>query len=845
MPTLIYNNKQFKYFEPSGNGKNFTSFRAQPQSSDIIYDLPTSDGINGQVLCTNGNCRLSWTTPSVTQIAGSGTELQYRNNGNLGAITGSSFASNILTIPRTIIKDQVTVSYTELTGGAPHVTFVNSNSPAAGASIFFGNENFWSSHANRLTVYAPAFDVFADGNQGAGQIRFYTNSYDWWSDTPKFIWDEYGNYKITSGKMIIGSSSLPTSMLDIVISSSTTVSQKITLASGQSVDGLQVNPYSVTAGTRARITSVGEFSNTYGYSGSEIFGAGATAGGNNATVFGNISRAGQLALALGRQATSDFTYGIAIGYQAITTASQQLVFGQINDIYFNGVTSITPTTFTINATGGSGTDIAGGNISIAGGKGTGNASGGSVLIQTSDAGSSGATLQSLTTKLSVVGNNIIIGGNTTASELRFLEPSGSGTNYTAFKAQAQIADVTYTLPAADGSSGQVLSTNGSGTLSWATVSGGGGGGGLTYFTESQLTANPNNTVYESLLTATGATTDIDVVITPKGVGAFQLHRAGTSWGNKRGANAVDLQTIRTTDSNVASGQYSVTLGAGNTASGSASISSGGQGNNVSGQNAANLGGSNSAVSGSYGANIGGLYNTCSGSASVIAGGMFNTLSGSSSFLGGSGNTIYGNYSATFGSSNNLTGNYSFATGFGNVTNGNGTYSTAIGFQNSTNKAAQLATGADSNATIYSAHSHAAGRFNAVGDAQTTLAIVRCATTNATTTELFVDGASATERLILPANTTWSVRGTIVARSSTDHVSWNFTYLINRNGSNSTTSPGSISNTPIRIDYTAGASTWTCAVSADDTNESLKITGTGAAATNIKWVARVELTEVAG
>jgi hypothetical protein len=69
-----------------------------------------------------------------------------------------------------------------------------------------------------------------------------------------------------------------------------------------------------------------------------------------------------------------------------------------------------------------------------------------------------------------------IGGGASAAEARFLEPSASGTNYTALKAQAQAANVTYTLPSADGSSGQVLSTNGSGTLSWAT---GGGGSGIS------------------------------------------------------------------------------------------------------------------------------------------------------------------------------------------------------------------------------------------------------------------------------------------------------------------------------------------------------------------------------
>jgi hypothetical protein len=61
-----------------------------------------------------------------------------------------------------------------------------------------------------------------------------------------------------------------------------------------------------------------------------------------------------------------------------------------------------------------------------------------------------------------------IGGGTTATEIRFLEPSGSGTNYTAFKVAAQTADITYTLPTAVGAAGTVLTdAAGNGVLSWA------------------------------------------------------------------------------------------------------------------------------------------------------------------------------------------------------------------------------------------------------------------------------------------------------------------------------------------------------------------------------------------
>src|SRR3989338_8716322 len=58
-------------------------------------------------------------------------------------------------------------------------------------------------------------------------------------------------------------------------------------------------------------------------------------------------------------------------------------------------------------------------------------------------------------------------GNT--GEGRFLELLANGTNYTGFKSPDTLAgNVIYTLPSADGTDGQVLSTNGAGVLSWTT-----------------------------------------------------------------------------------------------------------------------------------------------------------------------------------------------------------------------------------------------------------------------------------------------------------------------------------------------------------------------------------------
>jgi len=64
------------------------------------------------------------------------------------------------------------------------------------------------------------------------------------------------------------------------------------------------------------------------------------------------------------------------------------------------------------------------------------------------------------------GTNVQIGAT---GALRFADTDSS--NYVAFKSPGVVsANITWTLPSADGTSGQALSTNGSGTLSWSNVS---------------------------------------------------------------------------------------------------------------------------------------------------------------------------------------------------------------------------------------------------------------------------------------------------------------------------------------------------------------------------------------
>lgn len=76
----------------------------------------------------------------------------------------------------------------------------------------------------------------------------------------------------------------------------------------------------------------------------------------------------------------------------------------------------------------------------------------------------------------------------TTGEVRMMEaPIATGAEYVGFKAPSNItANCLWTLPATDGSNGQVLTTNGSKTLSWTTASGGGSSTLTQVFTQSFL-----------------------------------------------------------------------------------------------------------------------------------------------------------------------------------------------------------------------------------------------------------------------------------------------------------------------------------------------------------------------
>jgi hypothetical protein len=112
---------------------------------------------------------------------------------------------------------------------------------------------------------------------------------------------------------------------------------------------------------------------------------------------------------------------------------------------------------------------------------------------------------------SAISTPLAVTGNATAgAELRLPEDTDNGTNYVAIKAPDSIAsNLTLTLPSADGTNGQALITNGSGTLSFTTLS--------TTLTYSSGTATGDNTTTAFTISSGRSVNDVLVF-----VNGFQL-----------------------------------------------------------------------------------------------------------------------------------------------------------------------------------------------------------------------------------------------------------------------------------------------------------------------------------
>lgn len=120
------------------------------------------------------------------------------------------------------------------------------------------------------------------------------------------------------------------------------------------------------------------------------------------------------------------------------------------------------------------------------------------------------------------------------AEMRFMD---TGSNYVGFKAPNSATTTVWTLPSADGSAGQVLTTNGAATLSWQSLS----GVSVTSL-NSQLGAVTISGANGNSVSAAGGTVTVTAPSVSGGVGLLS-NLSGTTW-------TVDLQ-----NTSVAAGTY--------------------------------------------------------------------------------------------------------------------------------------------------------------------------------------------------------------------------------------------------------------------------------------------------
>lgn len=141
--------------------------------------------------------------------------------------------------------------------------------------------------------------------------------------------------------------------------------------------------------------------------------------------------------------------------------------------------------------------------------------------------------------------------------------------------------------------------------------------------------------------------------------------------------------------------------------------------------------------------------------------------------------------------------------------------------------------------------HASGRFAVNGDAQQFFSVLRTQTTDATLTEMFLDGTGGTDRLTLPDDSTWIFEALVVGRrtdANDEGAGYRLIGVIDRNvGAASTALIGNVSRTTVSEDN----GPWQATIDADTTNGSLRVRVTGQAAKTIRWVSRINIVQVTG
>jgi hypothetical protein len=250
---------------------------------------------------------------------------------------------------------------------------------------------------------------------------------------------------------------------------------------------------------------------------------------------------------------------------------------------------------------------------------------------------------------------------------------------------------------------------------------------------------------------------------------------------------------------------------------------------------------NTASYGATGANSVAIgYQAKATASGAMAFGDRNTASAEDAVVFGESNTGSGAWSFTAGRSNTNSGSRGVALGNSNTVSS--FYTVALGSSNTASESYATAIGSNSLANRQGKFAHSSLGFGTDGDSQYGRMVLSKATTDATPTVLTAlqgNAAASANMPVIPSGGAQAFSGLLVAKQtgSANAAAWEIKGLIVNNGGTTTLVNSAITiidNTP-----SWGGPT----VTADDTNDWLAITCTGAAATSIRWSLTLNTSEV--
>jgi hypothetical protein len=466
---------EFRFYELGST--NYVGFKAADTlAADLIWTLPSLDGTSGQVLTTDGAGVLSWTT-----AAGGG-----------GGTSASTFT---VTEISGVATGQM--RFSELSGvGSNFVSFRAPDSIAA--NIFWTLPATDGSSGQVLSTDGSGLLSWASAEEPLSQANGSTDGFLAMEDWSNFNNKQNAITSGTSSQYLKGDFSLGDFNSDVIGASLTGFTSAVGAISASDSVLSAINK--LDANIAAKEVSISPGTAAQYFRGDKTWQALNTDNvteGSNSYYTATAARADLLETASITDGLSTKSPSSNLVFDALAT--KQALLSSTSDLSVNSLETDSQSGLSVKPFGAGAGETGEfrfyeiGSTNYVGFKAADNLA--ADLIWTLPSGD-GVSGQVLTTdgagvlSWATAGGG---GGGTSAStfsiteinaastgELRFTELALSGSDYVALRSPASVSgSVTFTLPSSDGSSGEVLSTDGLGNLSWTAGGGGGGGGGGT------------------------------------------------------------------------------------------------------------------------------------------------------------------------------------------------------------------------------------------------------------------------------------------------------------------------------------------------------------------------------